>query len=208
MKVQTLNFTKNISQSAEMMFVSTTDNLQEGNNQSCIQQSCSRGCCVCTVGNQSSAKHSSRLTLQVDDLEPGLKYRPNKEETDFNICILNLETKVREREKEEVGENKCSLSCIYKNTNAPWRAVRALYERRNRQMVHLKKETVVTADSCHSIKASNLKVLPNKFMEEKQTSVLSFWMKSLKCCQRACVNLGRMTFTPHQQKVRLLHTET
>lgn len=52
-----------------------------------------------------------------------------------------------------------------------------------------KRETVITADSCHSIKASKLKVLPNKFMEEKQTSVLSFWMKSLKCCQRACVNL-------------------
>lgn len=52
-----------------------------------------------------------------------------------------------------------------------------------------KRETVITADSCHSIKTSNLKVLPNKFMEEKQTSVLSFWMKSLKCCQRACVNL-------------------
>lgn len=60
-----------------------------------------------------------------------------------------------------------------------------------------KRETVITADSCQSIKASNLKVLPNKFMEEKQTSVLSFWMKSLKCFQRACVNLGQMTFTPH-----------
>lgn len=46
-----------------------------------------------------------------------------------------------------------------------------------------KKRDVVTADSCHSIKASNLNVLPNKFMEEKQTSVLSLWMKSLKCCQ-------------------------
>lgn len=64
MKVQMLNFTKNISQSAEMIIC------RKETSYSCIQQSCSLGCCVSTVANQSSAKHSSRLTLQVENVEP------------------------------------------------------------------------------------------------------------------------------------------